>query len=187
MTGLQTSLRPVDVRILVVSGLGFALVTADVVVGGYLSHLDTQVRDGIQPQPSATASWMGVVAAFGEIGIAAALMAISGLVAAHARWRIWPLVLAAGNFVAVEALVYVAKVAVGRPGPGVLATSAGYPGYFPSGHSATAAVSAGTVIFLVLASGLAVAAIVLTLGFAMARAMVGSALATTSRSRGRAG
>lgn len=230
MTPLSLSLRPVDVRVLAISVLVFALITADVVVGGFLSSLDTDLRDVVQPRPADAPSCMSVVAALGDIGVAAAFLGIAGLVAAHARWRLWPLLLAVGNFVAVEALVYAAKAAVGRPGPGVLADTTGYPGYFPSGHSATAAVSTGTVVFLLLVSGwagvqmarastaavaagvlvggvtavravlgdfhwatdglagLALAALVLTTGFALVRATVGSAVPMStapSRPQGR--
>lgn len=224
MTFTRVSFRPLDVRVLGVSLVAFALVTADVVSGGPLTHLDGQIRAGVQPRLPPNAAWMGIAGSLGDIGVAAAMMAIAGLVAAQIRWRFWPLLLAAGNLVAVEIMVYGVKAAVGRPGPGVEADRTGYPGYFPSGHTATAAVATATVVFLVLASrwgaarldrastvalvagllvgvvaavrsvlgdfhwasdvlgGLAAAAIVLTLGFATARAQAGSAVATpTSR------
>lgn len=146
----RVSLRPVDVPVLVSCGLVLVLSTADVVAGGLLTHLDGQVRDAVQPRSPATPAWMDAVGALGDLGVAAAVLAITGLVVAHARWRLWPLVLAAGNFVVIEAVVYVVKLAVGRPGPGELADSTGYPGYFPSGHTAAAVVSAATAIFLVL-------------------------------------
>lgn len=221
----RVSLRPIDVRVLGVSLVAFALVTADVVSGGPLTHLDAQIRAGVQPRLPPNSAWMGIAGSLGDIGVAATVMAIAGLVAAQIRWRFWPLLLAAGNLVAVEIMVYGVKAAVGRPGPGVEADRTGYPGYFPSGHTATAAVATATVVFLVLASrwgaarldrastvalvaglvvgvvaavrsvlgdfhwasdvlgGLATAAIVLTLGFATARAQADSAVATQS-SRG---
>lgn len=223
MTRPPVSLRPVDVRILVGCGLVFLLATADVVAGGLLTHLDGQIRDAVQPSLGGTPAWMDTVAALGDLGVAAAVMAIAGLIAAHARWRLWPLGLAAGNFLVVEAVVYVVKVAVGRPGPVVSVEDPGYPGYFPSGHAATAAVSAATAIFLVLAlrwgdaqfdkattmaltggfvvglvaavravlgdfhwasdglGGLAVAAMVLILGFGLVRAHVVSAATSAVR------
>ncbi len=222
MTLPRVSLRPVDVRVLVGCGLLFALVTADVVAGGLLTHLDGRLRDAVQPRP-ATPAWMDALGAFGDLGVAAAVMAIAGLVAAHVHWRLWPVMLAAGNFLAVEAVVYVVKLAVGRPGPGVVAAPSDYPGYFPSGHTATAAVSAATVVFLVLMmrwgdaqldraatvalvagsvvglvaavrtvlgdfhwpsdalGGLALAAIVLIVGFGLARAHVASASTSAMR------
>jgi len=222
MSFTRVSLRPLDVGVLAVSSVAMALITADVVSGGPLTYLDAHIRAGVQPRLPATPAWMGPAGALGEIGVAAALMAIVGLIAAQVRWRFWPLLLAAGNLVVVEILVYVVKVAVGRPGPGIYADRAGYPGYFPSGHTATAAVATSTVVFLVLASrwgtaqldrastaalvggllvgivaavktvlgdshwatdglgGLATAAIVLTLGFAAARAQAGSAVSTPS-------
>jgi membrane-associated phospholipid phosphatase len=137
---------------MVISVVVFALVAADVITGGPLTFVDAQVRQGVQTPTPAVPVWMAILSAPGDVGIAAASMGIAGLVAAHARWRLWPLGLAAGNFVAVETLIYGAKTAVARPGPGIGGDRTGYPGYFPSGHSATAAVSAGTVLFLVLAS-----------------------------------
>ncbi len=223
MTLPRVSLRPVDVRLLVGCVLLLTLVTADVVAGGLLTHLDGRVRDAVQPRSTAIPVWMDALGAFGDLGVAAAVMAIAGLVAAHVRWQLWPVVLAAGNFLTVEAVVYVVKLAVGRPGPGVLADPIDYPGYFPSGHTATAAVSAATVVFLGLAmrwgdaqldraataalvagsvvglvaavrtvlgdfhwasdalGGLALAAIVLIVGFGLARAHVTSAAASAVR------
>ncbi len=223
MTFTRVSFRPLDVQVLGISLVTFALVTADVVSGGPLTHLDGQIRAGVQPRLPATPAWMAIAGSLGDIGGAAAVMAIAGLVAAQIRWRFWPLLLAAGIIVAVEIMVYGVKAAVGRPGPpGVEADRTGYPGYFPSGHTATAAVATATVVFLVLVSrwgaarldrastvalvaglvvgvvaavrsvlgdfhwasdvlgGLAAAAIVLTLGFATARAQAGSAVATPS-------
>jgi membrane-associated phospholipid phosphatase len=84
----------------------------------------------------------------GEVGTATALMLVAALVAAQVLWRVWPVVLAVANLATVEILVLVLKTAVGRPGPGSRAHLNGYPGYFPSGHTATSAVCAGTVAFL---------------------------------------
>lgn len=228
MTLPRVSLRPVDVRVLVASGLVFILVTADVVAGGLLTQLDVQVREGVQPRSTDTPAWLAVAGGLGNVAVAAPVVAVVGLVTAQACWRFWPLALAAGNVVAVETLVYAVKIAVGRPGPGVWADQVGYPGYFPSGHTATAAVSTGTVIFLVLAihwtpaqlersstpalvgalviglvaavravlgdfhwasdclGGLALAAIVLTVGFALIRAHIARVVTTPSEDGERA-
>jgi len=47
-------------------------------------------------------------------------------------------------------VILLLKVAVGREGPGAQAERVGYPGYYPSGHTATSAVCAATVLFLLL-------------------------------------
>lgn len=143
-------LRPEEVRIVVLAGCVFAFATADVVTGGPLSHLDGQIRAAVQPRATATQAWLGFPGDMGDLGFAAAALAIAGLVCAHAFWRLWPLGLAVGNFVAAEVAVLVLKTAVGRPGPGMWADRTDYPGYFPSGHTTTAAVATGTVVFLAI-------------------------------------
>lgn len=149
MTG-RVQLQPHERRIVAVASLVFAFATADVFTGGPLTALDARVRGLVQSRVSATPAWMEVAGDVGNVGVAAAVLAIAGLVAAQVRWRLWPLALVAGNFVAAEGVVLLAKTAVGRPGPGDRADPAGYPGYFPSGHTATAAVAVGTVVFLLM-------------------------------------
>ncbi len=133
--------------------LVLALVSADVVSGGLLSHVDSVVRDWIQPRASNAPAWMGMPGDLGEVGIAAGLLVAACLVTAQVTWRAWPLALGAGNLVAVELAVLVLKGLIGRPGPSTEPDRPGYPGYFPSGHTATSAVCAGTVVFLVLTWG----------------------------------
>jgi undecaprenyl-diphosphatase len=141
-------LTPDEWRVVLVAGLVSAFTLADVLTGGPLTHLDGQIRAAVQPRPPATAVWLTVAGAAGDLGFAAAALAIIGLVTAQAMWRIWPLALAMGNLAAVEVAVLVLKSLVGRPGPGESAGLAGYPGFYPSGHTATAAVATGTVVFL---------------------------------------
>lgn len=143
-------LRAEEVRIIVVASAVLAFATADVLTGGPLTHLDSQIRAGVQSRPSATFAVLVLASGLGGIGIAAAVMAIAALVCAQAIWRLWPVVLAAANFAVAEGAVLVIKTAVGRPGPGEWADRTGYPGYFPSGHTTTAAVASGTVVFLLL-------------------------------------
>ncbi len=135
-------------RIVLVAGLVVAFTMADVLTGGPLTHVDGQIRAAVQPRPPPTAFWLTVAGAAGDVGFAAAALAIVALVTAHATWRIWPLVLAMGNLAAAESAVLVLKALAARPGPGESAGDAGYPGFFPSGHTTTAAVATGTVMFL---------------------------------------
>jgi membrane-associated phospholipid phosphatase len=125
-----------------------ALLAADILTGGPLNHIDHAVRDQIQRRSPHTPGWMTPPDNLGEVGTATALMLGAALISAQVLWRLWPVVLAVGNLVSVEILVLVLKTAVGRPGPGSRARLDGYPGYFPSGHTATSAVCAGTVAFL---------------------------------------
>lgn len=190
------------------------LLSADVLTGGLLNHVDHGVRDAVQQRSPHPPAWLGPPSNLGEIGTATAFMLVSALVTAQVIWRAWPVVLALANLAVVEAAVLLLKTAIGRPGPGTRASLDGYPGYFPSGHTATSAVCAGTVMFLLCTcwgsvrwlgtastagqlaalaagvvsavdavlgdfhwltdavAGLIVASVVLTLGFAAARAHV---------------
>lgn len=146
----RIALRRDEVRSIVVAACVLAFSTADVLTGGPLTHLDAAIRS-VAPRPGGPATWSTVALSFGDIGVAAAALVIAGLVCAHALWRLWPLVLAAGNLAVTEGAVLALKAAVGRPPPGESTVPTDYPGFFPSGHTATATVAAGTVVFLVVA------------------------------------
>jgi undecaprenyl-diphosphatase len=124
------------------------LVSADVLTGGPLTSVDHVLRDQVQLRSPHAPGWMSPPDNLGEVGTATGLMLGAALVAAQVLWRAWPVALAVANLAAVEILVLLLKAAVARPGPGSRARLDGYPGYFPSGHTATSAVCAGTVAFL---------------------------------------
>lgn len=128
----------------------FALLALDIASHGLVAHLDDRVRDMVQPRRPATPLWMAFPGGLGELWVAIPLFAIAGLVVAQATWHWWPLVLAVGSFAAVELAILVLKVMVGREGPGAQAERIGYPGYFPSGHTATSAVCFGVICYLLL-------------------------------------
>jgi membrane-associated phospholipid phosphatase len=125
------------------------LLSADVLTGGPLNHLDHAVRDAVQQRSPHPPAWLGPPSNLGEIGTATAFMLVAALVTSQVIWRAWPVVLAVANLAVVEAAVLLLKTVIGRPGPGTRARLGGYPGYFPSGHTATSAVCVGTVGFLV--------------------------------------
>jgi undecaprenyl-diphosphatase len=125
-----------------------ALVTADVAVGGYLTHLDGQIRDFAQPGSMSAPWWLSAAGEVGDLRVAMPLLAVAAIVACQYSWRLWPAVFAVSTFAAVELAVLALKWAVGRPGPGVWADRPGYPGYFPSGHSATAATLVAVIAFI---------------------------------------
>jgi membrane-associated phospholipid phosphatase len=127
-----------------------AVVAADVLTGGLLDHLDHVVREAVRQRSPHPPAWLGPPGDLGEIGVATALMLAAALITAQAIWRAWPVVLAIANLAMVETSVLLLKTAIGRPGPGPRAQLDGYPGYFPSGHTATSAVCAGTVVFLLV-------------------------------------
>jgi undecaprenyl-diphosphatase len=143
-------------RTIALSALGLlALVTADVVVGGYLTHLDGQVRDLLVPTTASVPTWLATIGAIGDVGVASPIALAAAIVACQRAWRLWPAILATSTLAAVELAVLALKWAVGRPGPGVWADRTGYPGYFPSGHAATTATLGAVVVFLAVRSGAA--------------------------------
>ncbi|UQI47604.1 phosphatase PAP2 family protein [Streptomyces sp. HU2014] len=82
-----------------------------------------------------------------------AAIAVSALATARARRgrRWWPPALGAAlAMAAVPALVVPLKSWVGRPGPPEMAASGAHDGFFPSGHTATAAVAYGAATLLLL-------------------------------------
>jgi undecaprenyl-diphosphatase len=133
-----------------VATLVFVLIAADVMVGGLFAHLDERIRDAVQPRRPGGPGWTALAGGLGELWVAAPLFVIVGTLTAQLTWRWWPLVFAVGTFVLVELVILVLKVVIGREGPGAQAERVGYPGYYPSGHTATSAVCAATIVFLLL-------------------------------------
>ncbi len=147
------ALRPGEARWVFGGSVAFAFLAADVATGGLLDHFDHVVREQIQPRAPVTPWWMGLPGDVGEAGIAAGLVVAAALVTSQVLWRGWPMLLALGNLVAVEVMTLLVKTAIGRPGPGEVVGTEGYPGFFPSGHASTSAVCVGTVVFLVATWG----------------------------------
>jgi membrane-associated phospholipid phosphatase len=137
-----------------VSVVALALLTADVVVGGLVSHLDVHLRAAIQPRDDSAPWWLSAVAELGDLRFAIPIVAAGALVASQYAWRLWPAAFAVGTFAAVELAVLGLKAAVGRPGPGMWRDREGYPGYFPSGHTATAAAVVAIALFVIGRLGL---------------------------------
>jgi undecaprenyl-diphosphatase len=131
-----------------------AVLTVDIVVGGPVSHLDSQIRDAIQPRRDSAPWWLSAVAELGDLRFAIPIVAIVALVASQYAWRPWPAAFAVGAFAAVELAVLGLKAAVGRAGPGASAGREGYPGYFPSGHAATATAVVAIALFTLHGLGL---------------------------------
>lgn len=132
--------------------VGFVLIALDVVSGGLVASLDQALRGWLQPQPPSLVSLLGVAGELGNVGVSAALLGIAGAVTSHVLWKIWPILFVGSVLLVTEGLIYVTKLVVGRDGPGSWADRSAYPGYYPSGHTATAAVCAGSVVFLALMS-----------------------------------
>lgn len=150
--GALESLRPDnrDLAVAAVATVVLALITTDVLAGGLLTYVDETVRDAVLPAGDPP-TWTRLVGALGNVGVAGALVLISSLVSMQVMWRLWPGVLSAGVLVATAVVVVGLKHVVARPGPAG-GDLDGYAGYFPSGHTATAAVCAGLVVLDVLVS-----------------------------------
>jgi membrane-associated phospholipid phosphatase len=138
-----------EVVVLVLAGVLLALITADVMSGGLLAYLDENVRDATMPSDGAP-TWTRVVGILGNVGVAGTTTLVVAIVTMQVTWRWWPGVLVAGQLAATGLVVVGLKYLVGRPAPGggIDVPAEDYPGYFPSGHTATAAVCVGAVVYL---------------------------------------
>lgn len=128
----------------------FALISWQVAVSGPLLAVDVALRDAAarwtSPQgPLTSAAQVG--ADLGGIAAAGGALAV-GAAAVAWRRRSWgPVALAAAAAVSVPLVVLPLKEAFGRLGPDGLPLG-GYAGYYPSGHTLTAAMAYGTLALL---------------------------------------
>jgi undecaprenyl-diphosphatase len=122
------------------------LLTIDVAARGAVTYVDEQVTEWL----AGTTGEVPSLSSAGEIGLSGGILAIVVLVAVQATFRAWPLLLAAGNVGAGGLVVVVTKAVVGRTGPGESTLPDGYPGFYPSGHTAVAALCVGTAAFVLL-------------------------------------
>ncbi|MFI5101039.1 MAG: phosphatase PAP2 family protein, partial [Actinomycetes bacterium] len=130
-----------------------AFVTSVVVTTGRLFGLDARALAFFSRAPQSGIRHSIVVAlsftASAPVGIA--LLVLLGLGLSYRRRSYRPLVFTTLMTVALVGFVYVTKDLVGRARPGVAAIVDPEPG-FPSGHTATATVVAGTALVLLCAS-----------------------------------
>ncbi|MBA2445549.1 MAG: phosphatase PAP2 family protein [Nocardioidaceae bacterium] len=157
--------------------VGFVLLALDVVSGGLVAHFDQALRGWLQPQPGSVIALLDVAGDLGNVGVSAALLGISGAVTSHVLWKVWPILFVGSVFLVTQGLIYLTKLAVGRDGPGMWADRTDYPGYYPSGHTATAAVCAGSVVFLALLSRRGVSNIARAANWGSAVGLLAGALA----------
>lgn len=123
----------------------FVLLTVDVVVGGPASGVDVWMEHRVGAHRSAL---VAAVSGAGGLGVSAGVLAVLMLVSMHLTWRLRPLLVAVGNAAAMAVIVLLVKTVIGRPGPVFVDSPAGYAGFFPSGHTATAGVCFGTATYL---------------------------------------
>ncbi|MGW1159657.1 phosphatase PAP2 family protein [Streptomyces sp. NPDC002519] len=125
-----------------VSGLLFLLITWQVVTHGPLARADQRIgRDAVDPDQVS-----GLLADLGNIAVAVPVLVLAlGWAARRARragaHRWWlPAVAAAGLMAVLPALIVPLKDLIARPGPPVMGPATGF---YPSGHTATAALAYG--------------------------------------------
>jgi undecaprenyl-diphosphatase len=150
MTRVRLGLTARERATVVVAVLALAVVTADVVVGGPLTHVDGNIYDAVHAGENTGPRWLELIGALGDLRFAVPIVLMAAIVAAQRTWQLWPAVFAVGTFAAVELAVLALKAAIGRDGPGIWSDRANYPGYFPSGHAATAATVVAVIVFLVI-------------------------------------
>ncbi len=130
-------------RVLASASLLFLLITWQVVAHGPLARADERLS-GVLVHPDLVS---GLLADLGDIAVAVPVLAA---VLTHVAWRArsarahrwWlPSVTAALLMAAVPAVIVPLKELIARPGPPVMGRGTGY---FPSGHTATAAIAYGS-------------------------------------------
>jgi undecaprenyl-diphosphatase len=130
----------------------FGLLTWQEAVRGPLLGLDPVLRTAIagasvRPEGSPFGRFLS------DLGDAQVALPVLGTALAFAWWRgrrRVPLVAYAAPMAAIPLIVTPLKAAIGRGGPGSLTLAPGYPGLFPSGHTATATLAYGAAALLVL-------------------------------------
>ncbi|MEU1819613.1 phosphatase PAP2 family protein [Streptomyces roseifaciens] len=132
----------------------FALVTWQVAARGPVRTLDEDLGRTVAGSsfPGAAAQ---VLADLGNASVAVPVLVVAMAVSALLRRRgprPWmPPLWAALTMAAVPAVVVPVKSWIGRTGPPAMAATGAHDGFFPSGHTATAAVAYGAAVLLLLA------------------------------------
>ncbi|MFE9839324.1 phosphatase PAP2 family protein [Streptomyces sp. NPDC005551] len=126
-----------------------ALITWQVAAHGPLARADERLSDAVV-HPN---RWFELLADLGNITVAVPVLVVALVLAARCsrragadRWWL-PSVAAAVLMAAVPAVIVPLKELIARPGPPVMGPGTGF---FPSGHTATAAVAYGAATLLLL-------------------------------------
>src|SRR5215469_18724538 len=165
--------------------LVLVLLTVNVLADGPLVGGDQRIRAAVQARATAPAwrwlsdSWHAPAQLLVDLGsyqVAVPVLAACALIAAARRRTLRPLLTALAGVVLLLVTVTAAKIAIGRPGPGLTTLGSFGLGVFPSGHTATATVCLGLAVLLVLpfcpagagrAAVAALAAVCLLVGLAL--------------------
>ncbi len=123
-----------------------AVLTWQVTTGGGVVAVDERLygRVGVVASPLVT-----LLSGLGSPEVSGVVVGVAALHQAFFSGRWWPLALAAGNGLGAAGAVLALKAATARTGPGVPVLD-GYPGYFPSGHTVSAAVCFGSAGYIVM-------------------------------------
>jgi undecaprenyl-diphosphatase len=126
----------------------FALITWQVVSGGLLLRVDERISRAVV----APSRFYGALSDLGNVTVAVPVLAVvlgyvawRGRAAGTDRWWLAPLA-AAVLMALVPALIVPLKELIARPGPWIMPGT----GYYPSGHTATAAVAYGSATLVLL-------------------------------------
>ncbi|MDX3097390.1 phosphatase PAP2 family protein [Streptomyces sp. ME01-24h] len=137
----------------------FGLLTWQEALRGRLLTLDGPVRAALAGPSTHPADRSAVARLFADLGNWQAALPVLLLAMLYATWRArrcgmprpWrPAVAYALVMVVAPLLVAAVKPLIGRADPGSLTLSPGYPGFYPSGHTATAAAAYGGAALLLL-------------------------------------
>jgi undecaprenyl-diphosphatase len=129
------------------ASVALVLLTADVAMGGLATYADEEVVSALGTNGGDV--YAGV-SGLGEIGLSGGVLIVTVLVTTHASWRAWPLMVSVGTVGSGLLLVLALKALTSRPSPGDVDVPGGYPGFFPSGHTATAGLCLGTACFVLM-------------------------------------
>jgi undecaprenyl-diphosphatase len=129
----------------------FLVLVQQVLTDGPVVALDVAVRDRVLADLPALVVRLttAVSVVLSPVHSAAALLAVGAVLTVRRRQAL-PLLVAAGTVLALSVSVVGLKRAVGRPGPLLSDTGQVVIGYFPSGHTTSALVAAGTITLLLL-------------------------------------
>ncbi|NBE54963.1 phosphatase PAP2 family protein [Streptomyces sp. YC537] len=137
------------------AALAFALISWQVAASGPLRRADERLADAVRHSrfPAGAAELLadlgGLAVAPAVLALAAGYAALRGRREGEPRWWLAPLA-AVLALAAVPLLVAPLKALFARPGPPGMNGLDGSGGFYPSGHSATAAVAYGAAALLLL-------------------------------------
>lgn len=129
------------------SALVVAVLTWQVMTGGYAVTVDRRVYADVGRHWKHWILWLGNL---GSIQVSAVVLAAAAVLSAGLLRRWLPIALAVVNAGLLTVVTLAIKHLTDRIGPGLVANRPGYPGYFPSGHTATSAVCFGTALTVLL-------------------------------------